>query len=637
MSDAAGFEDKEQFFWHCPQEVNLEQYAVPIGERVTKRLLYPDLRPVIWPSPPKTGTIEEGMARGAANMALPHFLTHLILFQDRGQSRPDRMFESLLTRTIPHAAVVIGGKNFGRAITYPIQLAARGNHIVVMNHTGLWADVLSTAVRRRRSKMGPQDKQDTTKADDIDEDQVIKKQEGEDVRVSSLLDRAHQQLKTSRNLHNFIIFDANKDTGEKVVDQLTKALSIASGEDTLETGFAQTERDRLLYAWELYLLFNHNAQRQWRRARLLQYAISLLSFLTTASAVLSTVSNLSSEDPSAHLSQGVAFAATVQTGISIACSMLPIVSTFLISTSSKFNFTRRFAALFVSAQRVRSEIYRYRARVGEYGRHTQNATIQRLMDSIQKDGKPNREGQMKEPMTGRELFAETVTSLQNELMSSELKLASLKRPPRSSFDRLAQELFPAKLTQNDGQAGHRPLLGRALEGHDHSDFMLLTAQMREEDLQFDDGMSCIGAELYILFRMGPKIKELNEKAPWLERLYFTYQMFMLFGTMASGVMAIMGLRAWVPLVVALVATVESVAQFEEVSARLIGVNTALSNLKNLKIWWQSLSQMERRMGANKTYLVETSEDALALEYAVFAQGLLKKRRPEEDGGEKDKV
>lgn len=127
------------FGWHSPRAIDLMNYAVEVGTPVVNRLVYPDVNRLIWPEPPHV--------QGIAFNALPHFLTHLILFQDWNNQRPDMRFEALLTRAIPHANVAIGGTAWNdespRIIDYCIELTARGNHVVLMENTGVPARVLS--------------------------------------------------------------------------------------------------------------------------------------------------------------------------------------------------------------------------------------------------------------------------------------------------------------------------------------------------------------------------------------------------------------------------------------------------------------------------------------------------------------
>jgi hypothetical protein len=85
--------------------------------------------------------------------------------------------------------------------------------------------------------------------------------------------------------------------------------------------------------------------------------------------------------------------------------------------------------------------------------------------------------------------------------------------------------------------------------------------------------------------------------------------------------------------------VESMAHFYQTSARLVGANTALSHLKNLRIWWQSLSRTQQSLPTNKAQLVESSEEAIMSELTAWTQGILSKKRKvdavdEEEGAAK---
>eukprot|EP00747_Dinoflagellata_sp_TGD_P224711 gnl/TRDRNA2_/TRDRNA2_97516_c1_seq1.p1 gnl/TRDRNA2_/TRDRNA2_97516_c1~~gnl/TRDRNA2_/TRDRNA2_97516_c1_seq1.p1 ORF type:complete len:241 (-),score=48.54 gnl/TRDRNA2_/TRDRNA2_97516_c1_seq1:180-866(-) len=222
-------------------------------------------------------------------------------------------------------------------------------------------------------------------------------------------------------------------------------------------------------------------------------------------------------------------------------------------------------------------------------------------------------------------------------MSGDAKLGSLQKPPSSAFQRLTDSLFPPKdLRKALGDTGNKTaLLQRNLEQAQHSDYTLMTALTAEDDIEFDNGILNVSAEQYIAFRLMPAITELNHAAPNAEWQYHIYQTVMFFGTMVTGLLAVVGLRAWVPLVIAFLASVESIAQFEQVGPRLLGINGALTTLKNLKIWWLRLSRMEKRMAQNKMHLVEGTEDAIAASIAVYAQGMVRSRVATGGKGEED--
>ena len=71
---------------------------------------------------------------------------------------------------------------------------------------------------------------------------------------------------------------------------------------------------------------------------------------------------------------------------------------------------------------------------------------------------------------------------------------------------------------------------------------------------------------------------------------------------------------------------ESLSHFDQTAARLAGANGALTQLKNLRLWWQSLSRTQQSLPHNKAQLVESSEDAILSELGAWTQGILRKKK-----------
>ena len=161
-----------------------------------------------------------------------------------------------------------------------------------------------------------------------------------------------------------------------------------------------------------------------------------------------------------------------------------MVSALLIGIQSKFSYTKRWAMLNVAGERVASEIYLYRARVGEYSQRTKDAKLLKLIDGHRDEtlnrkvrapdvGSPTenlkpegdasaekevacddapptsrdtaqteqaRQRSSKKPAvknpapkqaSARDMFYENFNGIQSEMMASEVKMAALQKPPPS--------------------------------------------------------------------------------------------------------------------------------------------------------------------------------------------------------------
>jgi hypothetical protein len=230
-------------------------------------------------------------------------------------------------------------------------------------------------------------------------------------------------------------------------------------------------------------------------------------------------------------------------------------------------------------------------------------------------------------------------------MSSEVNMGQLEEPEKTESRSMLQGLLyknrsssgvdgtSYKPVESSDTAAQGVARGHLLLEEGFSDYSLLNSAMSEDNE--DDAIGLIGAESYMRFRLLPAINRLNKEIPRYERRHQATQIVILFATMMASVCGVIGLHVWIPSVAALVASVESLSHFDQTSARLVGANAALTSLKNLKLWWQSLSRTEQSLPHYKAQLVQLAEDAIESDVSAWTQGMLRKKRKVEDASEED--
>jgi len=72
--------------------------------------------------------------------------------------------------------------------------------------------------------------------------------------------------------------------------------------------------------------------------------------------------------------------------------------------------------------------------------------------------------------------------------------------------------------------------------------------------------------------------------------------------------------------------------YQNLETRLHRVNAALVSLSRLMVWWHGLSVIEKRIPANKTFLVDTMEGIIQLESGNMVLNA-KKSAPGQGGGQ----
>ena len=104
-------------------------------------------------------------------------------------------------------------------------------------------------------------------------------------------------------------------------------------------------------------------------------------------------------------------------------------------------------------------------------------------------------------------------------------------------------------------------------------------------------------------------------------------------TAITTVLAYLGLAVWVPVAVALASSISTVIDFEQLTTRLRNVNQSKMALENLRIWWQSLSMVEKRLPVNKEFLVRITEEHMNAEISAFVKGTQRQGKPKMDADE----
>ena len=594
---------------------------------------------------------------------------------------------------VPHVAVFVTGKHEG-TWNLACEKAQRGAQVILLKNSGkIVNDIVKfVEVKREKQKQDSRTSASRSAADGAaeKEDSQLKSEEEGD---GGQTEEKAQSLTWPESVSsaNFLIFNVLKDTPEKVIEKLTSALAVVGGDEMREMGFAQTEKERLKYAWELCVQYRHNAEQLQHKARQLHVLVTATAFMTTLCAVLLTASHeqrppgvhdteeeeqRSSSSPAQQgevlqFEEFLAIPAPAQSVLGLACAIVPMLSAFLLALASKFAYSKRWAMMVVAGERVCSEVYLYRARVGDYQQRNKNAKLAALVGehlALSDSGddstcNPRKKTQNQGAvvaaavLTSREVFHENLKDLQTELMASEVKMASMQRPPKSAFQMLLYDkLYPFERDSDDDEKNDEKndddmkqkqkahaAAAAADGGPDYeevgalarnsllledglSDFSMLGTDLTDGGVVIDDGIRLISAEDYLKFRMLPAITRLNEAIPVYESRYNWAQGVILFTTMLASICGVIGLHVWIPAVAALVASVESLLHFDQTSARLTGANAALTQLKNLKLWWQSLSRTQQSLPQNKAQLVQSSEDAIESDTGAWTGGLLRKKR-----------
>ena len=139
-------------------------------------------------------------------------------------------------------------------------------------------------------------------------------------------------------------------------------------------------------AWALYSTFVLNAKIQHRRATFLHFLLSFLNVAATVLAVLHMVLLVEYQGSDFE----VEYSGTVRNLLPV----MPILSGLVMTISGKFSPILKWATLRSGAEQIKTEIYLYRARVGDYTPRVRNsidimAKIEKMEDKRTVDRNPS--------------------------------------------------------------------------------------------------------------------------------------------------------------------------------------------------------------------------------------------------------
>jgi len=365
--------------------------------------------------------------------------------------------------------------------------------------------------------------------------------------------------------------------------------------------------------------------------------------------------------------------------LKIATALLPIISGTLLTINSRFNPIIKWATLEHAQLDLRSEIYQYRTRVGEYvpRRVAQQNIMEQVTDYLftpqepmpgQQRGKGEGEarteaeavepdpqlealqraarqqkGKRREAVTipRRTCFALNVEEIHGHVLNSELGVDSFSQPGAAYAEKMRGELFGyAGLHKRSRPNGRIGASGGKVE--DAREPLVSAEQGQagergaqepqlEEDLLVDDGTTLVTSEDYVFFRLIPQISEFEAMAPRLGFLHAILQLATFVLAAVTMALPIFDLNRLVPLVINLTTFCSGTLEFEQLGTRLRNTNSSLLTLKNAYTWWHSLSMVEKRFPENKDFLVTVTEGTRDTEVSAWMRGKGMMRKPKTGG------
>jgi len=422
---------------------------------------------------------------------------------------------------------------------------------------------------------------------------------------------------------------------EEIMDDVTSAMS-AGVADSAEVGEKTAMRRRLLEAWKLERILDFNSKRLSGLNHFLQFLVITFTLLSTVVGVMT----VQVENAEQRVGRGLypqwieelpgptfILIRDILRPINI---VLPLLASFFLALISKISPATKSNLLSAAQSHVTSEIFKCRTRTGDYSPHMAGSSAPDDQEGGGgRDPKPGGAGAHafhgpRSTLGPRSILANKIELVWSDLGSSEIRTAALAKPKGLELldvgTKIKVDQHPALFEEG----------GVLQAGTNKEKVQEVIDQYAYEFV--DDGLKPIGASDYIDIRVQKYLKIYEKRAPTLSWRLSVMQFFIFLASTTSTALGAFDLPAYIPIALGVGSAFGGIIAYQNLETRLHRVNAALVSLSRLMVWWHGLSVIEKRIPANKTFLVDTMEGIIQLESGNMVLNA-KKSAPGQGGGQ----
>ncbi len=469
---------------------------------------------------------------------------------------------------------------------------------------------------------------------------------------------------------------------------------MASREESAIIGFNRAEQARLLYAWQLVLTYRRNFERlsRWDLA---------LSSITIICAMITTCTGLVAyADPAYFRGRG-----------DVVAGLLSIITGFLLGAQRYFEFGTKAAACELAESEVKSLIYRYRTRTGDFSygdggesqlkasqaafraaradrqakqqareeaftrafkRTTETGAFDGAMTTLQRQfestGSAEADAAADAPAPvarGSNVravhFQEQLVAAEARLRQSDVRTEPLQAgktfaeyqragymydPAHSDLSEQVKELCCSWVrtrrccTWITGTAAGRRVAPADGDADDmvvvDKHFSVRQGVMNSQDSEYrDDGIGLVTGDDYERFRLLMNLRRLTKSSRRYGQIQQTLELARLLCMGAATGASLFGHPEYVVVALAVVGGLSAFATLLGGQQRVAMLISTISELHRIRIWWYSLSTVERRLLQHRERLVADTEGVLLTLAGAWAAASIKRARAAQDPDKKE--
>lgn len=314
----------------------------------------------------------------------------------------------------------------------------------------------------------------------------------------------------------------------------------------------------LLQAWERFAVYDLNARLLQKKFFRFQFWIIVLGLVATALALIKQVMN-----PSGVFQRGEFW-----WFVYYILLLIPIILTILITATNRFKQGNKWLLLRGGAEAIKREIYKYRAKAGEY-----KEILKALPAAPPTAGEPP----APPPPTPEQVLAQKVEDVTRRVMQTEVNTSSLlpytnRLPPPMDY------------------AGGG-----------------------------DDGISVLTPDRYIQVRLGDQLSYYRGRSITYERKLRLIQWSIYIIGGLGTLLAAINRQVWIALTTALASALATYLSYQQTENTLMKYNQASTDLDSIKRWWTALPAEDQVNQTNVDALVEHTEKVLESELDGWVQ------------------
>lgn len=338
----------------------------------------------------------------------------------------------------------------------------------------------------------------------------------------------------------------------------------------------------LLQAWERFADYDLNAIQQQRRFDWIQRTVITVGLLATAFVLIREV--FAPRDGGANFVTSWKGWWIFPSGVpdrklypwfgwwllQYVLISIPILLTILITAANRFKQGNKWLLLRAGAESIKREIYRYRARAGDY---KEVFTVSPAPPPEPGASSPP------PPPTPEQVLAQRVEDITRRVMRTEVNSSSIVPYNKDTG-------FPPYMYGAEGA---------------------------------DDGFTALTPDRYVQVRLGDQLSYFKRKAVKLERqLKFVQWSIFIIGGLGT-LLAAINQQVWIALTTALAAALTTYLSYRQTESTLMKYNQAATDLDNVKSWWTALPAEDQGKQENVDALVDHTERVLQSELDGWVQ------------------